>query len=201
MLESMFYNIWNETISQRWRTLTERMAKIAWNQHHSKLVSIPDDACKNACEKLVCTPDMKYAPQIDDIIKRIIHENAPKVENPFENDDQSYTRPSPQFEKIMAVARRVANGDDLVRKLKMYEMLPGIWQDHGVTVSQKDRIDLTNRTHRAKAALEQQETEAPQRKAEAAHAKKLTRAEWIARMKRKRAEKSTLGNALGRVLK
>lgn len=36
---------------------------------------------------------------------------------------------------------------------------------------------------------------------EAAHAKKLTKAEWIARMKRRRAESKTLGNALGGVLR
>jgi len=201
MIEAMFYIIWKGSISKRWRTLGEDMAKIAWRQRHSELSSISDADCKNACEKLVMEPDIKYAPALGSVVKRIVHESQPKAKNPFENEDESYTRPTPEFKKLMLVARRVATGNNLARKLQMYEMLPGIWQEHGVTVSQDEHLYLANLCAVTKRSLEQWKADAPVRKAAKEHEKKLTHAERIALARKRRAERQTVGNALGRVLK
>ncbi len=197
MLERDFYIVWKGSLSKRWRTLGEDMAKIAWNQHHSKLVSIPDDACKNACEKLVCDAEMKYAPKIDDIIKRIVHESRPKAKN-LVLDEAEGPPISPEFHRELMAYCRVMCGTNDQHKLEAINMLPGIFRKYNEPLHEDTVLELQKQKSTIQARMK---AEAPKRKAEAAHAEKLTKAEWIARLKRKRAENSTLGNALKGVLK
>lgn len=199
MLENDFYLIWKNSISLKWpRGLGDKMARIAWNQRHMELGKVSDKACKDACERLVMEPDIKFAPALGSIVNRILHENEPKPKNPLEQEEQNYTPADPHFaDEMWACARVMAGGNDQ-RKLETIDMIPGICKRYNVPFSESAREQYNLLKIKIQARMK---AEAPQRKAEAAHAKKLTKAEWIARMKRRRAESKTLGNALGGVLK